>query len=168
MTAALTSFRISFVAVLALRALSVCSGALLSPILQHQPALTHARPAPSAMAILTNNLEGTAVVGVLSAATGGVAGLLFTLADGVRYGLTVSGGTVDAPARGLPAQLAAIGFPWLEFISVSAVAAGASVLFWRLWFGWRPVVRIRHAFAIVVATTICLVTAAELEAWLLR
>ena len=168
MTSALTSFRISFALLLGIRALGACGGVLLSQIWQHQPALASAHATPSALALLTNNLRGAAVVGMLSGATGGVAGVIFNLVDGVRYGLAVSGGAVATPAHGLPAELAVIVFPWLEFLAVSASAAGASVVFWRAWFGRRPLLRTREAVAVAVGVVACLVAAAQMEAWLLQ
>ncbi len=99
---------------------------------------------------------------------GGVGGLLFNFSDGFRYGLAVSDGSVATPLHGLPSELAAVTFPWLEFLAVSAIAAGASVLFWRVWFGRRPLLQTRPALALVIATVACLIVAAQLEAALLQ
>jgi len=168
MTAALTSFRISLAMMLAARAVGAIGGLILSQIWQNGPALASTRTALSAQALLTSNLKGTAVVGLLSGATGGVAGLLFSFSDGLRYGLAVSGGAVATPVHGLPSELAAIVFPWLEFFAVSAIAAGASVLFWRLWFGRQPLLQTRSVVGVGIAIVVSLVAAAQLEAWLLQ
>ena len=168
MRVALTSFRISIAAMLGARLLGALGGVLLSQIWQNEPALASARATFSAQSLLTGNLKGTAAVGLLSGATGGIAGLLFSLSDGLRYGLALSGGAVATPAHGLPAELAFIAFPWLEFLAVSASAAGASVLFWRLWFGRRPLLQTRAALGIGVAIVASLIVAAQLEAWLLQ
>lgn len=168
MTAALTSFRTSIALMLGARVVGVAGGLLFSQIWQSRPVLASAHAAPSAQALLTANLRGTAVVGLLSAMTGGAGGLLFNLSDGFRYGLAVSGGAVATPALGIPSGLAVIAFPWLEFIAVSCVAAGASVLFWRVWFGGRPLLQTRPALAVGIAMVACLVVAAQLEASLLQ
>jgi len=168
MTAALTSFRISLAMMLAARAVGAIGGLVLSQIWQNGPALASTRTALSAQALLTSNLKGTAVVGLLSGATEGVAGLLFSFSDGLRYGLAVSGGAVATPVHGLPSELAAIVFPWLEFFAVSAIAAGASVLFWRLWFGRQPLLQTRSVVGVGIAIVVSLVAAAQLEAWLLQ
>ena len=168
MRVALTSFRISIAAMLGARLLGALGGVLLRQIWQNEPALASARATFSAQALLTGNLKGTAAVGLLSGATGGIAGLLFSLSDGLRYGLALSGGAVATPAHGLPAELAFVAFPWLEFLAVSASAAGASVLFWRLWFGRRPLLQTRAALGVGVAIVVSLIVAAQLEAWLLQ
>ncbi len=168
MTAALTSFRTWIALMLGARAVGAFGGLLFSQIWQSRPVLASAHAAPSAQTLLTTNLRGTAVVGLLSAITGGVGGLLFNFSDGFRYGLAVSDGSVATPLHGLPSELAAVTFPWLEFLAVSAIAAGASVLFWRVWFGRRPLLQTRPALAVVIATVACLIVAAQLEASLLQ
>ncbi len=168
MTAALTSFRTSIALMLGARVAGAFGGVLFSQVWQSRPVLASAHAAPSAQVLLLTNLRGIAVVGLLSAVTGGLGGLLFNFSDGFRYGLAVSGGSVAAPADGLQAGFAAAAFPWLEFFAVSGVAAGASVLFWRAWFGWRPPLQTRPAAAVVIAIFVCLVVAAQLEAWLLQ
>src|SRR5207248_1765223 len=114
MRVALTSFRISIAAMLGARLLGALGGVLLSQIWQNEPALASARATFSAQSLLTGNLKGTAAVGLLSGATGGVAGLLFSLSDGLRYGLALSGGAVAAPAHGLAAEVAFLAVPWPE------------------------------------------------------
>jgi hypothetical protein len=168
MTAALTSFRISLALMLGARVVGAFGGLLLSQIWQNEPVLAHARRAFSAQVLLASNLKGTAVVGLLSGATGGVAGLLFSFSDGLRYGLAISGGVVATPAHGTASELAVVAFPWLEFLAVGAIAAGASVLFWRLWFGQRPLLQARPAVAVVIAIVACLIFAAQMEASLLQ
>ena len=167
MTAVLTSFRTSIALMLSARAVGVFGGLLFSQIWQSRPVLASAHAAPSAQALLTTNLKGIAAVAVLSAVTGGLGGLLFNISDGFRYGLALSGGVV-APAHSVPIGLAAAVFPWLEFLAVSGVAAGASVLFWRAWFGRRPLLQARPAIAVGVAIVACLIVAAQLEASLLQ
>lgn len=167
MTAALTSFRASIAILLGARAAGALVGLGLGTIWQYQ-ALHSARTAPSALALLAGNLKGTAMVGLLSGVTGGVAGIAFNLIDGVRYGIAVSGGVVAAPAHGPLPQAAAFAFPWLEFVAVSVVAAAASVVFWRLWFNRKPLIQVRQLAAVGTAVAACLVVAAELEAWLLQ
>lgn len=168
MTAVLTSFRTSVALMLGARVAGAFGGLLFSQIWQTRPVVASAHVAPSAQALLTTNLRGTAAVGLVSAMTGGVGGLLFNFSDGFRYGLAVSTGSVAAPTHGLPAALAATVFPWLEFLAVSCVAAGASVLFWRAWFGRRPLVPTRPAVALVIAIVACLIAAALMEASLLQ
>jgi hypothetical protein len=119
-------------------------------------------------ALLTNNLRGTAVVGVVSAVTGGAGGFFLNMSDGFRYGLATSAGSVATPAHGLTSEVAVAVFPWLEFLAVSCIAAGASVVFWRAWFGRRPLLRARPAMAVLIAIVGCLVVAAQIEASLLQ
>ncbi|HEV2032990.1 MAG TPA: hypothetical protein VGU71_02135 [Candidatus Dormibacteraeota bacterium] len=168
MTAVLTSFRTSIALMLGARVVGAFGGLLFSQVWQSRPVLAAAHAAPSAQALLTTNLRGAAVVGLVSAMSGGVGGLLFNFSDGFRYGLAISGGAVAAPAHGLPSGLAAVAFPWLEFLAVSFVAAGASVLFWRAWFGRQPLLRPRPAVAVVIAIVASLIVAAQMEASLLQ
>jgi hypothetical protein len=168
MTALLTSLRMSVALMLGARVAGAFGGLLFSRIWESRPVMASAHTAASAQALLINNLRGAAIVGVVSAVTGGLGGLLFNFSDGFRYGLAVSGGSVAAPAHGLPAGLAAAVFPWLEFLAVSLIAAGASVLFWRAWFGRRPLLRPGPVLAICLAVVACLLVAAQLEASLLQ
>jgi hypothetical protein len=168
MTSVLTSFRASIALLLCARLVGTGGGLLFSQVWQSRPVLGSAHAAPTAQALLTTNLRGTAAVGLVSAVTGGVGGLLFNLSDGFRYGLAISTGSVATPAQGVPSEVAAVVFPWLEFLAVSGVAAGASVLFWRAWFGRRPLMQARHAGAVAIAIVACLIVAAQMEASLLQ
>ena len=167
MTAVLTSFRASLGILLGARAAGAIVGLGLGTMWRYQANHT-AHAAPTAMALLAANLKGTAMVALLSGATGGLAGIAFNLVDGARYGIAISGGVVAAPPHGPLAQAAATVFPWLEFVAVSAAAAATSVVFWRLWFNRTPLIAGRHLAAVAAVVAVCLVAAAELEALLLQ
>ena len=167
MTGVLTSFRASIAILLGARAAGALVGLGLGTMWQYQAAHS-ASTAPSALALLAGNLKGTAMVGLLSGVTGGVAGIAFNLVDGVRYGIAISGGVVAAPPHGPLAQVAAFAFPWLEFVAVSIAAAAPSVVFWRLWFNRKPLIAMRQIASGGTVVVLCLVVAAELEAWLFR
>jgi hypothetical protein len=168
MTAMLTSFRASIAMMLGARLVGVFGGILFSQTWESQPVLASAHAAPSAQTLLAFNLRGTAVVGLVSAVSGGAGGLLFSLSDGFRYGLAISVGSVATPTHGVLSEVGAVMFPWLEFLAVSCVAAGASVLFWRLWFGRHPLLEARPAVAVLIAVVGCLMVAARIEASLLQ
>ena len=167
MTSVLTSFRASFGILLGARAAGAIVGLGLGTMWRYQAEQT-AHAAPTALALLAANLKGTAMVALLSGVTGGLAGIAFNLVDGARYGIAVSGGVVAAPPHGPLAQVAATVFPWLEFVAVSAAAAAASVVFWRLWFNRTPLIAGRDLAAVGAVIAVCLVAAAELEALLLQ
>lgn len=168
MTQVLTSLRATFAILVGARLLGAAGGILLGFVWQSDPARASVRAAPSALALFTGNVKGAATVAVLSGATGGLAGLAFNLFDGVRYGLTLAAGTDAVSRGGLAAAVAGALFPWLEFLAVSAAAAWASVLFWKLWFGRGPLIPVAQTAAIAAGGLSGLVVAASLEGWLLR